>query len=76
MDKKRLKQLAGLTENMSATLQKIAEDVYQLAESRAADVAADQQGHGFDRNAIMKEVDTIMIEIKAHIEFKLKNHKF
>ncbi len=76
MDKKRLRQLAGLNENMSASLQKIAEEVYELAESRAADEAADQQGHGFDRNAIMKEADTIWIEIKAHLEFKLKNHKF
>lgn len=76
MDKKRLQQLAGLNENMSPTLQQIAEQVYQLAESRAADLAADEMGRGFDRNAIMKEADTIFIEIKAHLDFKLKNHKF
>ena len=76
MNKNRLKQLAGLTERMSDTLQQIAEEVYKLAESRAADTAADQNGHGFDRNAIMKEADTIFIEIKAHLEYKLKNHKF
>lgn len=76
MDKKRLKQLAGLNENMSSTLQQIAEQVYKLAESRASDVAADEMGRGFDRNAVMKQADTIFIEIKAHLEFKLKNHKF
>lgn len=59
MDKKRLKQLAGLNENMSPTLQQIAEQVYQLAESRAADLSADEMGRGFDRNAIMKEADRI-----------------
>ncbi len=76
MDKKRLQKLAGLNENMSATLQSLAEEIYNLAESRAADHAAGQQGHGFDRNAIMQEVDKIFIEAKAHIDFKLRNHKF
>lgn len=76
MNKTRLKKLAGLNENMSPTLQSLAEEVYTLAESRTANNAADQQGHGFDRHAIMVEVDRIFIEIKAHIDFKLRNHKF
>lgn len=77
MDKTRLKQLAGmLTENMSPTVQTLAEQVYSLAESRVADGAADQQGYGFDRNAIMQEADKIFIEIKSHIDFKLRNNKF
>lgn len=76
MDKTRLKKLAGLNENMSPTLQSIAEEVYTLAESRAANEAGDQHGHGFDRNRVMGEVDKIFIEIKAHIDFKLRNHKF
>ncbi len=76
MDKARLKQLAGLTKNMSPTLSKIAEDIYRLAESRAADASSEQQGYGFDRNAIMAQADKICIEIKAYLDFKLKNHKF
>lgn len=76
MDTKRLKQLAGLNENMSSSVQTIAEEIYNLAESRTANSAADQQGYGFDRNAIMREVDRIFIEVKAHIDFKLRNNKF
>jgi hypothetical protein len=79
MDKKRLRQLAGLSslnERTSESLQKIAEDVYSLAESRVADKATDQQGYGFDRNAILAEAERIFIEVKAHIEYKLKNNKF
>jgi hypothetical protein len=76
MDKTRLKKLAGLTENMSPTLQSIAEEVYTLAESRVADAAANQHGYGFDRNAVASEADKIFLEIKAHIDFKLRNHKF
>lgn len=76
MDKTRLQKLAGLVENMSPTLQSIAEEVFTLAEARAANNAGDQQGHGFDRNAVMAETDKIFIEIKAHIDFKLRNHKF
>lgn len=76
MNKSRLKKLAGLTENISPTLQSIAEEVYSLAESRVADRAADQQGYGFDRTAIAQEMERIFIEIKAHIEYKLKNDKF
>jgi len=76
MNKNRLRQLAGLTENISGSLQKIAEEVYTLAEARAAHNAADQQGYGFDRNAVMAQADKIFIEIKAHLEYKLKNHKF
>lgn len=76
MDKSRLKQLAGLVENMSPTLQKIAEDVFVLAESRVADRAEQLNGRGFDRNAVMEEAEKIFIEIKSHIDFKLRNHKF
>lgn len=76
MDKTRLKKLAGLNENLSPTLQSIAEEVYSLAESRVAGVVADQQGYGFDRTAIAHEVDKVFIEIKAHIEYKLKTNKF
>ena len=76
MDKTRLKKLAGLNENMSPTLQNIAEQVFRLAEGRVADAAQDQQGYGFDRNAVMAEADKIFIEIKAHLDFKLKHNKF
>lgn len=76
MDKNRLKKLAGLVENMSPTLQSIAEEVYTLAESRVADTSAEQHGYGFDRNAIAAEVDKIFIEIKTHIDYKLRNNKF
>jgi hypothetical protein len=76
MDMKRIRELAGLQENMSPTLQGIAEEVYTLAESRVADTAAGQDGRGFDRTAIMHDVDKIFIEIKAHIEYKLRNNKF
>ena len=65
-----------IKENMSPTVQSIAEQIYTLAEARVADEAADQHGYGFDRTAILREAEKIAIEIKAHIEYKLKNDKF
>jgi hypothetical protein len=47
------------------TPEKIAGDVYALAEARVADQAADEGGFGFERNAIAAEVDKILIDVKS-----------
>ncbi len=47
------------------TPEKIAGDVYTLAESRVANAAADEGGFGFERNAIAAEVDKILIDVKS-----------
>lgn len=51
---------------------KIANDVYRLAEVRIADLAAEQGGRGFDRNAIAAEVDKILVDVKARVHEILK----
>lgn len=55
------------------TPEKIANDVFALAEARVADRAADEGGQGFERNAIAAEVDAILIDIKAIVHQMLRN---
>lgn len=72
----KLHHIADLLESRGETISLISEEIYKLAEQRVADAAAEQQGHGFDHNAILGEVDHIFGEIKQYLTFKLSNNKF
>ena len=47
--------------------EKIAQDVFALAEARAADIAAEEGGYGFNQNAIATEVDKILVDVKLRV---------
>ena len=55
--------------------QEVAKMVFDEAEVQAANTAHDQNGHGFDGNAIMAEAQKILQRVMTYLDDKIKQGK-
>ena len=78
-----LKESASTTTDVIPDNPQIAEDVAQEianrlfveAEKQAANISHDENGHGFDGNAIMAEAQKILQRVMTYLDDKIKQGK-
>lgn len=80
MDIKRLRELSGTRQlkespvpDRKAVEQRIADEVYKIAEAAAADDAYQEGGHGFHGDAIHAHAEKILQAVLARISYRISH---